>query len=84
MQAWAQGKLPESLLPSETIWFAKLALAIALHEVDEDVIDRQRPLWLRDLAAMMNAQSSTEAGPSDGINEASARSMLAQLAGKRG
>jgi streptogramin lyase len=82
LKAWARGELPKYLLPSETVWFQKLSLAIALNELDEAVIDRQRPVWLRDLAAMLRAQNNPEEGQEGEISEARARAAMAALTGK--
>jgi hypothetical protein len=82
MKAWARGHLQKYLLPSECLWFQKLAVAIALHEADEAVIDRQRPVWLRDLAAMLAAQNSTDDSPRDEMSDGAAKSLIASLTGK--
>ncbi len=37
-------------IKSERPWFGKLSLAWEFKEVDEEVIDRQRPLWKSELA----------------------------------
>ena len=56
MQGWAQQTGLKYQIPSETAYFAKLALAIALHEVEQEVIDRQDATWIGDIVAMLSAQ----------------------------
>jgi hypothetical protein len=58
MTAWARGELQQYQIPSETHHFVKLSLAIALHEVDQDVLDRQDPAWLADLHDLLVAQNA--------------------------
>lgn len=63
MTAWAQGQHTRYLIPSESGYFAKLALALAVHEVDEALIDRQRAEWLDDLKLMLRAQAPRASTP---------------------
>lgn len=41
----------------------KAELAIAFHEIREEVIDRQRRVWLHVLALVLNAQNSPDTTP---------------------
>lgn len=67
MVSWAQNKNLAYLIPREKAYFAKLALAIAMHEIDEDVIDRQRAGWIDDLYAMSSAQAPPSSPSESGI-----------------
>ena len=56
MQAWAQGKYQKYQLPGETEWFLKLQIALETGQIDEAVIDRQRPIWIEGLKGMLDAR----------------------------
>lgn len=66
MHTWVAGKNLKYLPPSETVYFAKLAFALAIHEVDEEVINRQRTEWMDDLQLMQEVQGTpaSASGPS--------------------
>ena len=76
MRSWCQGLNTRYLIPSENAWFAKLSLAIAMNEMDEDTFDRQRPLWREGLLMLHEAQS----GPNDRTMDEDA--LRSQLLGK--
>ena len=55
------------MIPTELWRFNKVDLAIALHEVDEAVIDRQDPLWIGDLLDLLEARNTPAPLESQGI-----------------
>jgi hypothetical protein len=57
MRAWVAGRQLKYQIPSETLYFQKVAVALHCHEADEAVLDRQRGEWIADLAEMITAQS---------------------------
>lgn len=55
------------MIPTELRRFNKVDLAIALHEVDEAVIDRQDPLWVGDLLDLLEARAAPTPFEAQGI-----------------
>ena len=73
MRSFCQGVNTQYMIHSELLLWQKASLALAMNVVDEEVMDRQRPLWRNLLLDMHAAQDA----PSDRIpTEDAARKMI--------